>query len=42
MRGISFLIDNYQIFIVSSVIIISVLYFYREKFIFDEHKNDEF
>lgn len=36
MRAIAFMIENYQIVIASSVVIIGALYFFRDKFILEE------
>lgn len=41
MRAIVFMLENYQIVLVSSVVIIGALYFFRDKFVSEEQKNDE-
>jgi len=41
MKVVVFLIENYEIVIASSIVIIGALYFFRDKFVSEEKKNDE-
>jgi len=42
MKAVVFLIENYEIVITSSIVIIGALYFFRDKFVSEEEKkNDE-
>ena len=41
MRATAFMVENYQIVLASSVVIIAALYFFRDKFVSEEQKNDE-
>lgn len=40
MKAMMFLVENYEIIIGLSIIVIGVLYFFRDKFVFEEQKND--